>query len=119
MKCLSENLGYDSDILVAFDTVMSILVAKAYLWGGVDNEYGAVLGIMETEYGVRYFRSTVLLESVASAQMDMAKTLTSRNFRNEWENSIDDPIHNIGDRFCQLSVSGRPVVVTEPVGTAI
>ena len=89
------------------------------MWGGVYNEDGAVLVIMETEDGVRYFRSTVLMKSVDSSQMDMAKTLTSRNFRNEWENSIDDPIHNIGDRFCQLSVSGRPVVVTEPVGTAI
>ena len=98
---------------------MSMLVAKADVQGGVDNEDGAVLGIMETEDGVRYCRSTILLESVASAQMDMSKTLASRNFRNEWNKSINDPIKNIGDRFRQLSVSGRPVVVTENVGPAI
>ena len=89
------------------------------MWGGVDNEYGAVLEMMETEDGVIYCRSTVWLESVASAQMDMAKTLASRNFRNEWDKSIDDPINNIGDKFFQLSVSKRPVVVNERVGPAI
>ena len=82
LKCPSETLSYDSDILVAVDTVMSMLGAKADVWGGADNEYGAVLGMMETEDGVRYCRSTVLLESVASAHMDMAKTLASRNFWN-------------------------------------
>ena len=112
-------MGYDSDILVAVDTVMSMLGAKADVWGSVYNEYGDVLGMMETEDRVRYRRSTVLLKSVASAQMDMANTLASRNFRNGWDKSIDDPIDNIGDRFRQLSLSGRPVVVTERVGPAI
>ena len=76
-------MGCDSDILVAFDNVMSMLGSKAEVWGGVDNEDGAVLGKMETEDGVRYCRSTILLESVASAQMNMAKTLASRNFWTE------------------------------------
>ena len=119
LKCPSETLSYDSDILVAVDTVMSMLGAKYYVWGGVENEDGDVLGMIETEDGDIYCRSTVLLESVASDQMDMAKTLASRNFWNEWDKSVDYPIKNIGDRFLQLSVSGRPVVVTERVGTAI
>ena len=109
----------DGYLLVAVDTVMSMLGEKADVWGGVDNEDVAVLRMMETEDGVKYCRSTALLESVSSAQMDMAKTLASRNFRNEWKNSIDDPIKNIGDRFCQLLVSGRLVVETERVGPAI
>ena len=52
-----------------------MLGAKSDVWGGVNNEDGAVLGMMETEDGVRYCRSTVMLESVASAKIDMAKTL--------------------------------------------
>ena len=75
LKCLSETLGYDSDILVAVDNVMSMLGAKADVWGGVDNKDGAVLEMMETEDGVIYCRSTVRLESVASAQTDIAPSL--------------------------------------------
>ena len=76
-------------------------------------------GLMETQDGVSHSHSTTLSGLVATAQRDQAEIVASRNFQPEWDQSIGDPISNIGHRFQQVKVSVRPVIVTELVGPAL
>ena len=98
---------------------MAMLGARASVWADDINEEGAVSGLMEKQDGVRHSHSTTLSGSVATAQHDQAEIVASRNFQCEWDQSIGDPISNIGHRFRHVKVSGRPVVVTERVGPAL
>ena len=78
---------------------MAVLGAKASVWADGFNEEGAVSGLMETQDRVRHSHSTTLSGSVATAQHEQAKIVASRNFQCEWDQSIGDPISNIGHRF--------------------
>ena len=87
------------NLLDLVGTIMAMLGAKASVWADDVNEEGAVSGLMETQDGVRHYHSTTLSGSVATAQREQADIVASRNFQREWDQSIGDPISNIGHRF--------------------
>ena len=98
---------------------MGMLGERENVWGDDGDDQAAISGMMETVDGIRCSRSVDLPKSVASAKREEASKWASRDFREEWDKSMRVPIERIGERFRQLKVSGRPVVVTERVDGTI
>lgn len=122
LECVTNNFNAedasnskDASTLKVVDQLMNYLGASA----SAVARRGAVSGVIDMlDDGVELTHNTSLSRSIANARRDKATEFVSRDFRSEWNKSINDPIRALESRIARLAVDGRPVCVHPRFGSA-
>eukprot|EP00986_Skeletonema_menzelii_P017799 scaffold22121_cov69-Skeletonema_menzelii.AAC.2 len=88
-------------------------ISSIYSFAGVKlGRNNNVTAAMETDDGgVQVERSGTLHVDVLRHQLAQVDPSASRNFRNDWSESVKKPMDLIAEKFAQLETSGRKVIV--------
>ena len=117
IRKLSEINGKIERLSTA-TTVNSILRALGNVHPAPSNSVSNVSSAIEANGGMSINQNGSLAMDVLKTKRDRAAVKASQDFREQWRESIQEPIDYLSQRFSRLKTDSRPIVVRPHVPTS-